>query len=233
MAIAFDTATKGYTGGATTLTVSHTTAGTERALLVSLWTAGATERVTGVTYGGAAMTQLVKKQDAASGWCYVYGLLAPAVGSNNVVVSVSASIEMAVINLSYSNVKQSGLPDATASFEDLAKTSPLRHSVTTVADNCFVVGFVHFPNLALTAEQTARYSNGTSMFAADTGPVTPAWSTELGWTFTGTITDCVTLMVSIAPVPTSIKTINGLAIASVKSINGLAIASVKTINGLS
>lgn len=31
---------------------------------------------------------------------------------------------------------------------------------------------------------------------------------------------------------TSIKTINGLAIASVKTVNGLAIASVKTVNGL-
>jgi hypothetical protein len=30
----------------------------------------------------------------------------------------------------------------------------------------------------------------------------------------------------------SIKTVNGLALASVKTVNGLAIASMKTMNGL-
>ena len=30
----------------------------------------------------------------------------------------------------------------------------------------------------------------------------------------------------------SIKTVNGLALASVKTVNGLALASVKTVNGL-
>lgn len=49
---------------------------------------------------------------------------------------------------------------------------------------------------------------------------------------TGTTNDPKLVVVHTAGASTSIKTVNGLAIASVKTVNGLAIASVKTINGL-
>ena len=51
--------------------------------------------------------------------------------------------------------------------------------------------------------------------------------------YTGTASDPKLVVQHSAAVSTSIKEINGLAIASVKSRNGLAIASVKSINGLS
>lgn len=44
--------------------------------------------------------------------------------------------------------------------------------------------------------------------------------------------DSITLNGTASASSSSIKTINGLAIASVKTVNGLAIASVKTVNGL-
>lgn len=75
----------------------------------------------------------------------------------------------------------------------------------------------------------------TQMAASSTYPT---GNTDIGMDAQYTTTPHLTrlfecgIIVAYIPSSTSIKSINGLAIASVKSVNGLAIASVKNYNGL-
>jgi hypothetical protein len=55
-------------------------------------------------------------------------------------------------------------------------------------------------------------------------------SATITWTYAAVTVSA--LVATFKPVTTSIKTIQGLAVASVKTIEGLAIASVKSVNGL-
>lgn len=112
MAIAFDAVgpTNAWTGGATSLTFSHTCTGDNRLLLVGFLTNNSTDVITGVTYNSVAMTRL-KEQDHGDGYRnYVYGLIAPATGANNVVISASSSSVIYAVSASYTGVSQSTLP---------------------------------------------------------------------------------------------------------------------------
>jgi len=89
MAIAFDATTDGGNTTATSLTYSHTCTGSNRILFVSVIGAIGSDNVTGATYAGAAMTLVDKQASARS--TYLFYLIAPATGANNVVVSAGSS----------------------------------------------------------------------------------------------------------------------------------------------
>lgn len=75
------------------------------------------------------------------------------------------------------------------------------------------------------AEQTSA-ENGTGFeteYKVNDNTVDWSWTGSNSW---------FAAALEIKQATTSIKTINGLAVASVKTVNGLAIASVKTVNGL-
>ena len=94
--VAFDSATsigQRVTGATPTVTLAHTTAGTNRVLVVGVSinitnNTGAT--VTGVTYAGAALTQSGAHNDAGnSRRTEVWFLISPAIGNNNVVATLN------------------------------------------------------------------------------------------------------------------------------------------------
>jgi hypothetical protein len=91
MAIAFDTAVDGgFTVGASH-TYSHTCTGSNRAIMVAVFgdLIGNGDNVTGVTYGGVALTRLGSAQTPADRYAYLYGRADSSVpsGANNVVIS--------------------------------------------------------------------------------------------------------------------------------------------------
>lgn len=141
MAIAFDFSNKGTTAGnQASLTVSHTCTGSNLALIVAVTTYVNADPITSVTYNGVPMTQISKQAVSGFGinnYQYMYGLLSPATGANNIVVNVSPNSSIDLASASYTGVKQSGLPDAfnTGNATGTAVTA----SVTTIADNCWVV----------------------------------------------------------------------------------------------
>src|SRR5258708_15819098 len=111
MAIARDTNTNGGTA-TNTWTISHICTGSNLLLLTYLHAQDG-DTVTGVTYNGVSMTQLVKKIDGSgnNGFLYIYGLLNPATGAHNVVASRSTStFSILAVNPSYTQLPQSGLP---------------------------------------------------------------------------------------------------------------------------
>lgn len=241
--IEFDSISSGQ-ATSTSLTVAHTVgAGSNRCLLVGFHSNDG-DLATGITYNSVAMTQLVKRVDAANRTLYVYGLLNPATGTNNIVASVSGNSNLTLIGASYYGVKQSDLPDATTSSTNTSSNvTSASSTLTTVADNAWIGSFNYANGNAQTAGtntiQRISIATGTRGWY-DGGPFTPAGSNTLNFNFAGgtgggnPILDIVT--VSFAPFvapTTNIKSINGLAYASIKNVNGLATASMKNFNGLS
>lgn len=198
--INYDNATVQLTVGATSSTFAHTVAGNNRLLLVGTFsTAGDT--VTGITYDGVAMSQITKRAGLSGEQMYVYGLLNPSTGSNNVVVSSSGTTTMRSHAVSYTGVKQSGLPDNFTSTG--ATTNSLTTSLTPVADNCWTFLFVRSnDNISAGTNSTGRGALSTSASFDSSTPITPAAL----YSMTATIaTSQVTgsIMVSVAPFVTS------------------------------
>lgn len=145
MAIAFDAFTdgSGAFSGELTLTYSHTTTGSNRCLVVAtrtIHTLPSGDVVTGITYAGTAMTQAIKKPwpPHDGSFTYLYYLVNPASGANNVVVSVSSNDNQFTSACgSYTGVLQSGTPDTGFTSEDAVGDRTV--SVTVSASNSWLV----------------------------------------------------------------------------------------------
>lgn len=145
MAIAFDAAVDGLSNTGTSHTWNHTCTGS----LLILWVGfngdniGSFDDITSVTYNGVAMTLANKQVNPASGGdrnTYLYYLLGPATGSHAVVINCTNSHLLQGGSASYTGVKQSGQPDATAvNAETVSSNKTLTTTLTTSADNCWTV----------------------------------------------------------------------------------------------
>lgn len=187
MAIALDATSSGSgENTASPLTVSHIVgSGSNRLLLVA---AGAsTDVVTGITYAAVAMTQLIKLDNGGQGFSYIYGLLSPATGTADIVMSWSGgAMYPRLVGVSYTGVRQTGLPDATASQFEAGSVTTLTTNVTTVATNTWILMVTRGAN-ALTAStnQTLRGAPITNFIAGDTNAnQTPAGSKSMTTTMT-------------------------------------------------
>lgn len=140
MAIAFDSATSSNTTG-TSLSYSKTCTGSNLILFVSVADNSGTAEdfVTGVTYAGVSMT-LACKQVTGVGVdpIYLFYLLNPAVGANNVIVSASTSIPIYSSASSYAGASQTGQPDAVAVKQQSGVTSTVQ-TISVVASGCWII----------------------------------------------------------------------------------------------
>ena len=186
--IAFDATAQGKVLGATSLSYSHTCTGSNLILFVgiNLFNPGS-DLVTGVTYGGVALTQLTK-QNAQGSEVYLYYLIAPTTGANNIVISTSSSVDIRSISASYTGVIQ--ITSIDNSTVNNANASTITTSLTTINNNCWMISFI--------ADSTARIpSAGTGVTSRNTnadvsnlgdsnGNITPAGSYSMTWNDTGT-----------------------------------------------
>jgi hypothetical protein len=143
MAIAFDTAVDGsFVAPATSQTWSHTCTGTDRVLIVAVITQGSAggDVVSGITYNTVAMTRINTDQlGASTSRTYLYYLINPASGANNVVVSYSTSITAGAISSSYTGADQVSQPDS-SNTGDVSGVTTITVNQTTVADNDWLFG---------------------------------------------------------------------------------------------
>lgn len=212
MAIAFDAVTDLTQTTATSLTYSHTTTGSDRILFVGVRSTGT---VTGVTYAGTAMVQQAFSDGTGGSGInnYIFSLFAPASGANNVVISMSSSIDIASGAMSYTGANQSNTLDATGTA--VASATSITFTLTTVLDNCWLVMTGDNAGGGYTegANTTRRYpvAGGNSKFGFDTNSAqTPAGSKSMslssagsqGWTLVGA---------SFAPVQAATTNANFLA----------------------
>src|SRR5438067_591060 len=110
MAIGFDASSGGFVNTSGPLTISHTCGGSNRILLVGVEISVGGETVTGVTYNSVAMTQINLQDLNGSTFrnTYLFYLIAPATGANNIVVSASGGTgNIYAAAASYTGVDQS------------------------------------------------------------------------------------------------------------------------------
>lgn len=136
--MAFDASSNGRTAGNTSLTVSHTCSGTNRALVVCVVGENNQDYITGATYAGQAMTLVRKEQILTWRYLHVYLLMDPPAGTANIVVSASPAAFIEVNAASYNGVTQTGQPQAVGTSSE-ATAAALASSVTTTVDDSFVV----------------------------------------------------------------------------------------------
>lgn len=193
MAIAFDTISgKAQGNGTTVSTASFAIANvSNRLLLVGLVYQTGAGTITSIKWNTTeTLTLLAGPLDITSGGTtehlYVYGLLNPTATTATIdLVKSESGVYVTFYGLSYNGVKQSGLPDATAT--NTGSSSTPNCSVTTVADNCWVFNVMR----QLTAGTTTAGANTTKRdpgtdIACDVGDTnaaqTPAGSKAQNWT---------------------------------------------------
>lgn len=172
MAIAFDAATTDGWGNvaASPRNITHAGgSGSNRVAFVAVCysdKAGTPGNVsiTGVTYGGAAMTAIIGPIQRQTGYVRVYGLIAPAAGSQTVAVSYTATTNDPIIAhvLTYTGVDQStGWQNATSANNTNA--GPLSVTVTSATGNLVLsFGALTESSAALTASGTQRANSTTT-----------------------------------------------------------------------
>lgn len=237
MAIAFqEAASLGTNSAGTTWTVAYTVAaGTDRVLFV-----GASDLVqastdlTGVTYGGVAMTKVAEGRAGTDRFSTLWMLVSPASGANNVVFSrtTDGSYIEAVAG-SYSGAKQTGQPDGTQVTN--AAGSPNDNTITTTADNSWHLMIVHrggAGTLTAGTATTERANNGNNTVLYDGNAAkTPAGSDTIQCTGGApTVSLGVTISPSVATGPANLKSYNTNLKATIKSIDTNVIANVKSLN---
>ena len=201
MAIAVDTTTEGFQNAGTTLTVSHTTSGSDRVIMVTLWVWNGTISGLGVTYDGTAMTNIVSRA-ADYGNVYIFGLANPTSGTHDIVVTNSNSVQMFLTAVSYTGVHQTTpFPDAAANGS--ANNTNQTLSVTTSVDQSWLFMGTRTPSRTQTAGSgtVKRVINTTSQDAAtsfDSGGGVSIGSNALAYTVSPSQT-CYNVMTSIAP----------------------------------
>ena len=210
MAIARDAQSTAKTSASGTVTATHVCTGANLLLLAYVVdSSGVNDNVTGVTYNGVAMTQLVKQQTYKK--LYIYGLVAPATGSNSLIASrTNTTGDFVVIGSSYTGVSQTSLPDATGS-NSLGSTGSIGTSVTTVANNCWAfLGVDNGGSATITASTNAtlvatQATDITSAFDNQTaGAITPAGAFSMTTT-NGSSVDTNSVVVSFAPPGTNVQ----------------------------
>lgn len=146
MAIAFNAAADGSNngGGSSSHTFAYTcSSGSNRLLVVLVLGDTSVNDVTGVTYNGVSMTLAAPPGLAPGGpdnrWLYLFWLVAPATGTNNVVISASSTHYILGGAADYTGVSQTGQPDATTTHAGSGSITALATSITTVANNSWAI----------------------------------------------------------------------------------------------
>ena len=168
---------------ATSLTFAYSTSGSNRYLTVSV-IIDSSSTVTGVTYNGVAMTNLVSIRNTGGHIVYIWGLVAPATGSNNVVVTASSSTTIGAGAIAFTGVNQT-TPTSSPQTNQADAVTSSSLTVTSKVDDMVIdtIGSaISAPTVG--AGQTQRYSLTplTTVFRGSTE--TGASSVTMSWTMT-------------------------------------------------
>lgn len=204
MAIAFNSSTSGTSAGSTTVTVSHTASGNDRIVFAYTFdrNLGGLDTVTGVTYGGTAMT-FIETSGAINPAMRVYYLIAPSTGAQDCIATRTSSANNFSLSVhSYTGAKQSGQPDAYIySSEAVPGSQTLTKYITTVANGAWITAMCASPStITASTGATERQAITTLLKTFDSNEgKTPAGSNGMTFTF-GTDADPLhSILVSITP----------------------------------
>src|SRR5260221_10696100 len=189
MAVTFDAAAGQKVTGSSTNTFSHTVDNQSNRILWVPVDAGAS--VNSVKYGGVSLTQLSSNSGQGGGEVLsLWYLLAPAIGTANIVITCSSATYIIGASASYYNVAQSSTFGTAASNSGTGATSST-NTVVTTSSSQLVFDTVNNTGAATdtaTASQTKRFQPTSSGVAigdiAATGSnmtLTWSWSGSATW----------------------------------------------------
>ena len=179
----FDNAADGENNGGSTTSLTYVyTVGTNsnRLLLVNVVGSTSVDDVSSVTYASAPMTLIAKVLTPDAQWHYLYYLLNPASGTNNVVVTAASAHYLWSEAASWYNVTRSGQPASyttnTAAFPSVSLTTSLPASSNNaiVAESMWAyTGLIPYSGSAPLVVDSAFESLG--LFSSVPSPVTEAY----------------------------------------------------------
>jgi len=195
MVVAFDAATSATSASGSSLTYSHTCSGSDRALFVGVGGEWFNAIVSSITYSGTALT-LSWNAGFSTFYGYAGGyLVAPASGANNVLVTMTASVDVIATGATSLTSVHQTTPTGTAVFEVSTAVSTADLAVTSetdglVCDSISTTGLLE--NLNVGAGQTQRYHSDTTGESQTKGStevgaasVTMSWDSSFGTMTTG------------------------------------------------
>lgn len=200
-AVAYDTSTNGGFSGGPTLTISHTITGSNPYLTVAqLGPVSGTNDVTSMTWNTTeVMATAAGIRIPSDRFTALWHLMAPSTGAHSVVATFTGGFIVASSS-SYSGVAQTGQPDASNTNSGTG-TATLTVSVTTIADNCWLIGSLanaassEGAGTGTTARQNPAGA-GYGLFDSN-GPKSPAGSYSLQGT--SPTTSVAGAVISISP----------------------------------
>lgn len=208
--VVFDAASNStYKTAASTYSWSHTCTGSNRYLTVGIsMLSVAGSSVSSITYNGVALS-LIKAQASVSGAvrAELWGLIAPASGSNTIAVTLSASLDSIGGAVSFTGVHQvspyEGANSATATNVGAADATV---DVTTVSVNDVCIDVVASDDTAITVGtgQTSQNNvTGTlgSGAMSTEGPKNPSGAVTMSWTAVGALATWSIASVALRPIP--------------------------------
>lgn len=187
--VAFDavgpsSAGQSASGGATSMSWSHTCSGANRYVVVGVSNAEDSSSTT-VTFGGVSMTSLgkVHSNNSTSGYVELFGLVNPTVGASTVVVSSTIGSDLTGGSISFNGVHQT--TPAGSPFTAFGDGSGATVIVTGTTAGNLVVGTIANGASIISSDQTSRYIcnlNTGSAAGNSAGATTPAGgSVTLSW----------------------------------------------------
>jgi hypothetical protein len=211
MAIGYDNSSLGSSAaGAASLTFSHTCGSLVNGLIVVLasYYNGANS-ITTITYNGVALTAVRRDNPAGAAATEVWYLVAPASGANNVIITFgsgnSGGSGVSAAAISLSGIDQASPIDGQNGSGAAAGGTSQSTSVTTVADSAWLLDILtedKSPTVggSQTQRQNALNTNGNRYYAASTrGPISPAASTAMSWSFAAAGVAVSQSVVSVKP----------------------------------
>lgn len=237
MAIAYDTTgTGGTSAPASSITYNHTVASTQPGLIVQVWVGDTVSSytLTGITYAGAGATSVFNNAVTGGRIYAMFKKTAPATGSNNVTVSFSGAVWGGANSTSYTGVDQTNLEDTSVYT---TATGNLTLTVTTSADDCWLVGGAGNTIVGIPGAGTGTTSRGTAdnlRFGDSNASVGTAGAGK-SMQFTAASGTTAGGMIALKPAagasgPANLKSLDTNVKANIKSYNTNVLANIKSID---
>lgn len=183
-AVAFDASSNGFTdvSDSNTLTVAHTTSGSNRALVVFVYalTAGNPS----VTYNGVSMTKVASVVYGATKTMSMFVLSNPTSGANNIVVSKTSSYA-GVVAMSFTGAHQTTASLVTSTSTASGSGSSNSFALTNVTTGDMAVDAL-FDDNPSTNNVDGSQTKVTGPHGASAGDMDGSYlanGTTMGWTF--------------------------------------------------
>lgn len=206
--IAFDAASdSGYQAAASSYSWSHTCTGSNRYLVVGVAMLSLAQSVSGITYNSVPLT-LLGVQASVSGAARVelWGLVAPATGSNTLAVTLTGAIASAGCAGSFTGVQQTSPTEAFSSAQATnVGAADATVDATTVAASDWVVDIVASDDGSISAGagQTQRNNvtgAGGSGAMSTEGPQVAPGAVTMSWTGVGALATWAIAAVALRPI---------------------------------